>query len=97
MNYRYMVIYEKHNGDILYRALTTTPHYKKGDITSMGWKVLDIQHIDNGKCYTTADYDYKLNRRYKIHHTLTLINKNSILDILKFIILVSVLYYIFVK
>lgn len=97
MNYRYMVIYEKHNGNLLYRALTAKPHYKKGQTTSMGWKVLDIQHIRNGKCITTAEYDMKLNRRFKLYHVLTTFNRINILDILKFIILISTLYYIFVK
>lgn len=97
MNYRYMVIYQKYNGDILYRALTSTPTYKIGQTTSMGWKVLDIQHMEKGKCFTTKEYDIKLNRKDKLNHILTVIHRVDILDILKFVLILSMLYYIFVK
>lgn len=54
--YRYIVIYKKASGEVIYRYLTTLPKYEVGQITSMGWKVLDIKRLHKGR--TMSDYEY---------------------------------------
>lgn len=95
--YRYMVIYQKNNGELLYRTLTSLPHYKKGQKTSMGWLVIDIQYMNNGKCYTTIDYDKKCSRRRKLNDYLQTINYQLLLNIVKSGMLLWVVYYVFCK
>lgn len=88
MNYRYMVIYEKRNGELLYRYLTLRPHYEKGSRTSMGWLVKDIKVFDNGKCYSTYEYDTLLSKKNKIHKGINFINKIDIIKLIEFLIVV---------
>jgi len=91
MNYGYMVIYQKENGDLLYRASKTKPHYLKGDNTSMGWKVVDIQRLYNGKIYSYFEYDNLLRRKFKIRNILSYIDKINISKVLT----ISFFIYIF--
>ena len=92
-----MVIYQKANGKLLYRARRTPPQYGKGQKNSYGWIVKDIQVLYKGKCYTTAEYDNKLEHRYKIYKMICAIDKTSIYDMLKLIVVLMVLYKLFVK
>ena len=94
---RYMVIYQKYNGDILYRTTKNRPIYNKGDKTSMGWKVLDIKRLYKGKCYSTYEFDNILDRKKMVHDILYHFNKNVLFDTLKLILLLSAVYYLFVK
>ena len=73
MNYGYMVIYQKNNNDLIYRANKTRPAYNIGDKTSMGWKVIDIQRLHNGKCYSMNEFDKKLSVKHP-HYLLYFIN-----------------------
>lgn len=97
MNYGYLIVYKKDNGNIFYRAVKTKPGYSKGEYTSMGWYVLDIQRLYNGKCYSTFDFNVKLERKHKAHDILVLINKTTLFDALKLVMLFMIILYIFVK
>lgn len=50
------VTYQKNNGTVFKRYRYTTPSYKIGDITSMGWKVLNIEYEYNNKFYPEFEY-----------------------------------------
>lgn len=90
---RYMIIYQKNNGDMLYRYNKNKPIYKKGDTTSMGWKVIDIKRMDNGNILSLSDYREKVESRLKLNRLNYLINN---LDFNKLIQLILI-YIIFVK
>jgi len=88
VNYNYMIIYQKYNGELLYRAVKTRPGYSKGDKTSMGWKVIDILRLYNGKCYSTYEYDTLLSKKNKIYKSINIINKIDIIKLIEFLIVV---------
>jgi len=90
----YMIVYKKHNGEMIYRYNKTMPHYHKGDKTSMGWIVIDIQRLHKGKILTIDKYSAVINFEYQIRHFYDLFNK---IDIYKLIILIMALYIMFVK
>ena len=90
----YMIIYQKQNGNMVYRINKTIPHYQKGDKTSMGWKVLDIQRLYKGKMVSYTRYSNIIDFKYQIRRFYDLFNK---IDIYKLIVLILVLYIIFVK
>lgn len=58
------VTYQKRNGIVFKRLRDTTPSYKIGDNTSMGWKVLNIEYEYNGSFYPSYEY-YKLIEKNK--------------------------------
>lgn len=60
----YLITYQKRNGDIFLRSRTTPLNYKKGDETSMGWKVLNIHYYHEGNYYQQLDY-YRVLRKKK--------------------------------
>lgn len=90
MNYGYMVIYQKNNNDLIYRANKTRPAYNIGDKTSMGWKVLDIQRLHNGKCYSMNEFDKKLSVKHP-HYLLYFINS---LDIKKLAQMIALIIFV---
>lgn len=97
MNYGYLIIYKKNNGNLLYRSVKNYPQYHKGDITSMGWTVIDIQRLYNGKIYSVNQFDNMLVRRDKIHNILTLVGRIDYATLLKLMLIGVVLYIICVK
>ena len=90
---RYMIIYQKNNGDMLYRYNKNKPIYKKGDTTSMGWKVIDIKRMDKGNILSLPDYRAKVEESLKLNRFNYLINN---LDISKLIQLLLI-YILFVN
>lgn len=56
------ITYQKNNGCIIQRQRNTPLQYKIGDITSMGWKVLNIEYEYNNKFYTEYNYNKLLNK-----------------------------------
>lgn len=97
MNYRYMVIYKKYNGDLLYRTNKNKPNYKIGQKTSMGWEVVDIKRMYKGNTYSINEFDNMLTRKYSYR---VLINKIAHIDyatLFKLILIGVVLYIFFVK
>ena len=59
----YKVIYLKSNGDIIERIRDTYPKYSIGEMTSMGWVLLDVLHNYEGKYYSYSTYKYLMRRR----------------------------------
>lgn len=97
MDYNYLVIYKKYNGELLYRSLTTQPHYRKGDKTSMGWTVMDIQKLYKGKAYSISEFDNKLSKRATLSSIIKTITRIDYATLLKLLIIGVVVYIIFVK
>ena len=58
------VTYQKRDGSIMQRLRSTTPPYRIGDSTSMGWKVLNIEYEYKGKYYSEFEY-YKMIEKNK--------------------------------
>lgn len=53
----YLIIYQKWNGQTIFKIVRNYPHFKKiGDLTSMGWRVLDIQVFDKDRFFTNQTY-----------------------------------------
>ena len=90
----YMVVYQKYNGDLIYRYNKIKPNYKKGDTTSMGWKVVDIQYMHKGKIMNYDRYSAVINFEYQIRRVFNLVNK---IDMFKLILLILALYILIVK
>lgn len=59
------ITYQKRNGELIERTRTTGLPYRIGETTSMGWKVLDIQYLYNGKYYHRGEYEEKVDRAFK--------------------------------
>lgn len=97
MNYGYMIIYQKGNGDLLYRAMKHKPQYSKGSTTQYGWKVVDIQRLYNGKTYSYNDYDTLLNRRKKLNSILSIINKDNLKNMLYIFLILYIIYNFIAK
>ena len=91
MNYGYMIIYKQKNGNLLYRACKTIPRYEVGEITSMGWKVVDIKRLYNGKCYSRYEFNTKLSIRRKTLDIVKYIDKDWMYKVL-ILILITLLY-----
>lgn len=94
MDYNYLIIYKKYNGDLLYRSVKGHPHYHKGQTTSMGWEVIDIQKMFNGKIYPISEFDNKMRKRFKARKLLSGIDYTTLL---KWLVVGVVLYIIYVK
>jgi len=60
---KYLVLYERTNGDMLYRYRKSLPEYEVGSYTSMGWKLVDIKVLDKGKCLSMYDYSTSVSNR----------------------------------
>lgn len=90
----YMVVYQKYNGDLIYRYNKIKPNYKKGDTTSMGWKVVDIQYMHKGKIMNYDRYSAVINFEYQIRRVFNLLDK---IDVFKLILLILALYILIVK
>lgn len=58
------VTYQKRNGIVFKRLRDTTPPYRVGEETSMGWKVLNIEYEYNNNFYPSYEY-YKLIEKNK--------------------------------
>jgi hypothetical protein len=59
----YLIVYQKLNGDVIFRPVKNFPLVKIGDKTSMGWKVLDIQYFCNNRFYSYSKFN-KLLKKY---------------------------------
>lgn len=92
MNYKYMIVYKKQDGNIIYRACRTKPKYNKGESTSMGWYVVDILHLYNGKALSYIDYDALLQRRLKIRDFAKYIDISLIEKVFYVILLMIILH-----
>lgn len=83
------ITYQKRNGIVFKRLRDTTPPYKIGDNTSMGWKVLKIEYEYNGSFYPSYEY-YKLiekeKQKIKKKKQLKQICKRTAISLLYYII-----------
>lgn len=50
------VTYQKRDGSVIQKQRNTMLPYKIGEITSMGWKVINIEFEYNNKLYSEHDY-----------------------------------------
>ena len=90
MNCGYMIIYKKSNDDIIYRTTKNRPTYRKGEKTSMGWQVLDIQYLYKGNSYSYLQYEKKINKKKRIFNIREYLI-NNLVNILKIITLLLVI------
>lgn len=51
------ITYQKKDGSIIQRLRNTTPPYKIGEITSMGWKLLNIEYKYKDQYYPEYKYN----------------------------------------
>lgn len=91
---KYMVLYQRSNGEMIYRFRKSKPQYEVGSYTSMGWKLVDIRYLDNGKLVT--DYDYH-NRISKLTNIYSRIQKLDYKTIIEMLLLVYIVKYLIVK
>lgn len=63
----YMITYQKENGNIFFRLRKTPGELHIGDITSMGWKVLDIHQEYEGNYLHKEDIRRLIN--HKVYKT----------------------------
>lgn len=97
VNYRFLVIYQKTSGEIIYRILRARPKYKKGDTTSMGWKVLDIKNMYKGNLYTNYEYRTHLSHEFRFRRVLTMNNFNMVSKIFQNLIIIYISLQFFVN
>ncbi len=64
----YKIVYEKSNGQLIERIRTTLPHYKIGEMTSMGWIIKNIQYNFNNNYYDYIEYRQKVNKAKQYNH-----------------------------
>ena len=90
----YLILYRKASGELFYRVRHSKPTTAKGSRTSMGWLVVDVQCMRNGKIYTPYQYDKLISFEISVKTILRkLLNK----DVLVRIVILVLLYIIFVK
>lgn len=65
MKEHYKVYYQKRNGEVIIRSRTTLPPQGIGEISSMGWKILDIKIYHQYRWYSleTEYAEYKASKR----------------------------------
>ena len=60
-----LITYQKRNGEIFQRTRNTYCPYRIGDITSMGWVVMDIKYKWGNRYYSSEDYSKLVNKDIK--------------------------------
>lgn len=83
--YRYMIIYKKHNGTIRYSVTKNKPLYQQNDRTSMGWQVIDILRLHNGKTYTIHDFNMFSEFKYKVRLFMNSLFKSDIIKLIEIV------------
>ena len=92
-----LITYKKRNGEIIERIRTTGIPYKIGEVTSMGWLVLDIKYNFRGKFYSREKYNDLLDKSLRKSKKLMQFKRNfstiynNLNHILGFIILAKLL------
>lgn len=81
----------KGNGDIIERIRKTLPDYRIGEITSMGWKVLDIKYRYKNKWYSSIEYDRLINAAWTKTKKRIKLKKNLIIFYRQLIYFVALL------
>ena len=94
------ITYQKRDGSIMQRFRKTILPYKIGDITSMGWKVLNIEYEYNDKYYTYYEYNmliHKNKQRYIKRKQIKEFCHKKVKSLLYYIIGFIILYYIKIR
>ena len=84
---KYLVLYQRTNGEMLYRFRKSLPEYEVGSYTSMGWKLLDIKQLDNGKCLSM--YDYSIVSKNRVVEFTRAINYKKIIEYIAILLLLK--------
>lgn len=71
----YQITYKKQNGVVFNRIRNTLPVQTVGEVTSMGWIILDIKKNLNGKYYSHHEYYTLLNKKNTHYKTIKNIKK----------------------
>lgn len=79
---KYLVLYEKNNGELIYRYRNSKPQYEVGSITSMGWKLVDIRKLYNGSAITDTDYSGILEKKLKYQEFISKLDLKTFIEIL---------------
>jgi len=88
------MIYQKANGQLVFRIRTTIPPYKIGDRTSMGWIVKDIRYKYKDKFLTRHDFDVAIDNDWKKDKKKKQIKEN-LLNLYKYIVYSTSLLLLF--
>lgn len=75
---KYLVLYQKNNGELIYRYRKTKPQYETGSTTSMGWKLLDIKYLSSGNALSYNDYSTLIWRKNRVEAVINWINKFNV-------------------
>ena len=91
------ITYQKKDGSIIKRCRSTEPPYKIGQITSMGWKLLDIEYEYKNNYYSYYQYNILLqkdkNKYLRKKKAKTLFSKELKTFIQYFMILLIIRYF----
>lgn len=95
-----LITYQKRNGEIFNRIRNTYCTYRVGDITSMGWKVLDIKYKHKDKYYNydewcklvDKEFNKEIQKKRMIHNMKNLIKYVN--QLVNFFILFKVFIFI---
>ena len=79
---KYLALYERKNGEIIYRYRKSKPKYNIGSYTSMGWKLVDIRLLENGQAYSYSAYDSILDKRRRLHDLFCNFDIKNIIELL---------------
>lgn len=60
------ITYKKNDGNIIQRYRNTTLPYKIGDMTSMGWQVLNVEYEYKNKYYSEYKYNILIQNSKKL-------------------------------
>lgn len=91
MDYGYMIIYRKPNGEVIYRANSNYNACRVGDTNRFGWEVIDIRRLYKGKTYSAEDYNNLLSRKMKIQNLIRTISNIDIKKLIEVIMLLLII------
>lgn len=91
--YGYLVIYEKSNHDLIYKILNHKPQYSINEKNQFGWKVVDIQILNNGKVISYEEFRNIKRKNKAIADILFNLKKIDILHIIELAVMFILLYY----
>ena len=91
------VTYQKKDGSIIHRIRNTSLDYKIGDITSMGWKVLNIEYKYKDEFYSLYNYNIMMQKNKQLmlkKKQIVGTFKNEIKTILYWVLAVLIINFI---
>lgn len=91
------MIYKKGDGSLIYRTSKTKPIYNIGQTTSMGWLVLDIKRLYNGKLLSNYEYGSIVSKHLDIKNKTSLLYKIDMSRVIETIMILLIIYTLIVK